>query len=266
MAFTQRELEISNKSYTNKDFAAIYEELLTIAETFSDRFSPSTAVETDPFIVVLKLAAIIADKVNFQVDKNLLERFISSCTQEQSMRELTETLGYNMHYYIASETGVVFNYKGSDNLSSNIFIPKYTVVESAAKIPYITTIDSFINKNSRASDNVPVIQGKLQTLTILGNSLVQLENLSSDNRLYFPEVMVAENGVFITNNISNDWLKVDNLNILTYGSAAYKFGFDSKRNLPYIQFPDWISDIIGEGLTIDYVVTKELSETLAPKN
>ena len=32
MAFTERELEISNKSYTNKDFAAIYEELLTYAE------------------------------------------------------------------------------------------------------------------------------------------------------------------------------------------------------------------------------------------
>lgn len=265
MAFTQRELEISNKSYTNKDFAAIYEELLTIAETFSDRFSPSTAVETDPFIVVLKLAAIIADKVNFQVDKNLLERFISSCTQEQSMRELTETLGYNMHYYIASETGVVFNYKGSDNLSSPISIPKYTVIESAAKIPYITTIESFIDKDSRASDNVTVIQGKLQTLTILGNTLVQLENLSSDNRLYFPEVMVAENGVFITNNISSDWLKVDNLNILTYGSAAYKFGFDSKRNLPYIEFPDWISDIIGEGLTIDYVVTQGTIGNVAPK-
>ena len=265
MAFTQRELEISNKSYTNKDFAAIYEELLTIAETFSDRISPSTAVETDPFIVVLKLAAIVADKVNFQVDKNLLERFISSCTQEQSMRELTETLGYNMHYYIASETGVVFNYKGSDDLSSDIIIPKYTVVESAAKIPYITTIASYINKYSRASDNVPVIQGKLQTLTVLGNNLIQLENLSSDNRLYFPEVMVAENGVFITNTVSNDWLKVDNLNILTYGSAAYKFGFDSKRNLPYIEFPDWISDIIGEGLTIDYVVTQGTIGNVAPK-
>lgn len=268
MAFTERELEISNKSYTNKDFAAIYEEVLTIAEKLSGRFSPITAVETDPFIVVLKLAAIVADKVNFQVDKNLLERFISSCTQEQSMRELTETLGYNMHYYIASETGVVFNYKGSDNLSSNITIPKYTVVESAAKIPYITTISSFINKDSRASDNVPVIQGKLQTLTVLGNNLVQLENLSSDNRLYFPEVMVAENGVFITNTVSNDWLKVDNLNILTYGSAesaAYKFGFDSKRNLPYIEFPDWISDIIGEGLTIDYVVTQGTIGNVAPK-
>ena len=60
-------------------------------------------------------------------------------------------------------------------------------------------------------------------------------------------------------------LKVDNLNILTYGSAAYKFGFDSKRNLPYIEFPDWISDIIGEGLTIDYVVTQGTIGNVAPK-
>ena len=29
-----------------------------------------------------------------------------------------------------------------------------------------------------------------------------------------------------------------------------------KRNLPYIEFPEWISDIIGDGLIVDYVVTQ----------
>ena len=51
--------------------------------------------------------------------------------------------------------------------------------------------------------------------------------------------------------------KVDNLNTQIYGSfPCYKFGFDSKRNLPYIEFPEWISDIIGDGLIVDYVVTQ----------
>jgi len=204
MAFTQRELEISNKSYTNKDFAAIYEELLTMAEKLSDRFSPATAVETDPFIVVLKLAAFVADKLIYQVDKNLLERFISSCTQDQSMRELTETLGYNMHYYNAAETELIFSYKLSDTLTSDIYVPKYTIVESASKIAYITTLDSFISKDTKSSSEIPAIQGKIQTLTVLGNNLVQLDNLNTNNRLYFPELMVAENGVFISNNISSE--------------------------------------------------------------
>ena len=192
--------------------------------------------------------------------------FISSCTQDQSMRELTETLGYNMHYYTAAETDLVFSYKLDDELSeNNISIPKYTIVESASKIAYVTTLDSYIDKNTKTSANIRALQGKLQSLTILGNTLVQLENLNSNNRLYFPELMVAENGVFITNDRTNQWLKVDNLNTQTYGSTIYKFGFDSKRNLPYIEFPDWIADIIGEGLQVDYIVTDGVAGNVAAK-
>lgn len=265
MSFTERELEISNRSYTNKDFAAIYEELLTTAEKLSNRFSPVTAVESDPFIVILKLAAIVADKVNYQIDKNILERFISSCTQRESMVELTETLGYNMHYYRAAETEVVFSYKLSDELKNDIIIPKHTIIENASKIPYITVADSFIDKKSKSSDLVEVIQGKIQTINILGNEKVQLENLNNNNRLYFPELMVAENGIFISEGLSDTWLKVDNLNTLAYGTFAYKFGFDSKKNLPYIEFPDWIADIIGEGLKVDYVVTQGVAGNVAAK-
>ena len=38
MAITERELQISNKSYTNKDFEAVYTELLTYAEKLSKKF------------------------------------------------------------------------------------------------------------------------------------------------------------------------------------------------------------------------------------
>lgn len=85
MAFTEKELQISNKSYTNKDFEAIYTELITFAENLSKRYSPMDSNESDPFIVLLKLAAFVADKVNYNLDKNILERFILSCTQETSM-------------------------------------------------------------------------------------------------------------------------------------------------------------------------------------
>ena len=258
MAFTERELEISNKSYTNKDFAAIYEELLTYAEKISNRFSPTTAVETDPFVVLLKLAAFVADKVNYNIDKNILEMFISSCTQEESMRELTESLGYHMHYYVAAQTTVVCSYKKPEELISNIVIPRYSVIESSSKIAYVTMENAEISKTTNTSGEISVIQGKIQHLSVLGNNLIQLENLTSNNRLYFPEVMVAENGVIISNSLygSSLWEKVDNLNTQIYGSPCYKFGFDSKRNLPYIEFPEWVSDIIGDGLTVDYVVTQ----------
>ena len=67
MIISQSQLDISNKSYTNKDFAEVYQELLTYAEKLSYRFSPVSANETDPFIIMLKLAAFVCDKVNYNV-------------------------------------------------------------------------------------------------------------------------------------------------------------------------------------------------------
>lgn len=273
MAITQKQLEISNKSYTNKDFESIYTELLEYAEKISNRFSPTSSNESDPFIILLKLMAFVADKVNYNVDKNILERFLLSCTQESSMRDITEMLGYNMHYYRASKTQVIFKYAFPDDVQDderfNIKIPQFsTVATDDNSCQYITLADTEINKTTGISTVVDVMQGKLQTLTVLGNSSIQLENLT-DNRLYFPELYVAENGVFISNSnsysFSNDWLSSNNLNDEVYGSYRYKFGFDSRKNLPYIEFPEWIADIIGDGLLVKYLVTDGVRGNVAAK-
>ena len=42
------------------------------------------------------------------------------------------------------------------------------------------------------------------------------------------------------------------------GSLVFKFGFDSNENLPYIQFPDDISQLIKDGLRIKYIRTNGL--------
>ena len=55
MIYTQSELDISNKSYTNKDFESIYLELMDYADKLSKRFSPKDSNESDPNIVLLKL-------------------------------------------------------------------------------------------------------------------------------------------------------------------------------------------------------------------
>ena len=88
-----------------------------------------------------------------------------------------------------------------------------------------------IAPTTNTSGEISVVQGKIQHLLVLGNTLIQLENLTSNNRLYFPEAMVAENGVIISNSLygSSLWEKVDNLNTQIYGSPCYKFGFDSKK-------------------------------------
>lgn len=265
MAITERELQISNKSYTNKDFEAVYTELLTYAEKLSKRFSPVNSNESDPFVVLLKLVAFVTDKVNYNVDKNILEAFMASCTQEKSMRELCDMLGYHMHYYEAATTEVIFKYKftGAEG-ESNIKIPKFSTVTDGNNIQYVTTKDAYIETDTGVSESTPVIQGKRKTFTVLGSDKILLENINN-NKLYFPELYVAQNGTFVYDKSGETWQIVDNLNIQQYGSKVYKFGFDTMINQPYLEFPDWIAEIIGSGLSIDYIVTEGVSGNVGVK-
>lgn len=274
---TENELTLRNESYINKDFDSVYRELISLAKKISDRYDPTTSNESDPFIVLVKLLAFATDKINYNVDKNLLERFLLSATQEESVADITSRLGYPMHYYIAAETDVTFTYNGdifdTNNAPSSIEIPKNLILGTRSEgIKYITTESFRITSDSRSA-SVKAIEcsGSLKTLTVIsdtsgttGNTTITVSNLDKNNRIYFPESMVAQNGVFIHGGVSmsempeyyddkSTWHSVDNLNSAHYGSLSYCFAYDSFLKLPYIEFPEWISNIIGSGLEIQYI-------------
>ena len=92
--FTENELDISNKSYTNKDFQTIYPELLDLVKTLTNKWDPTTSNESDPGVILIKLAALIADKNNYNIDKNILELFPLSVTQRGNAHKLYDMLGY----------------------------------------------------------------------------------------------------------------------------------------------------------------------------
>ena len=266
--YSQEELNISNKSYVNKDFPTIYNELLDIAQKISYKYDPTTSNESDPMIVLIKLLALVGDKLNYNVDKNILERFLPSLTQWNSMQERTSSLGYNMHYYQSSfgNISVKFNKNvDSETIDSIDYIefPAYTTkfTNSSNNINYVLTEPiNFYKKDLIKGKlyNNPIIQGELKTFTTLSGdqSLVTITDLDDFNRLYFPEVTVAENGIFIEqSNISEKWVKVDNLNNQLPMTRCYIFRYDSSRKLPYIQFPDDISSLINDGLDLKYIIT-----------
>lgn len=264
----ETDLSISNKSYINKDFASIYNELIDLAKKIAHKIDPESSNESDAFIVLLKLLAFIGDKNCYNSDKNILERFMPSATQFASMQELCANLGYNMHYYVASKTDLMLTYNDSfiaDNADWTVnmipvtlkaFETKFTTNEG--NINFVLTEDvNFYQRDT--TKTAKVIQGTLKSITTLNeqdNSLVTLQDLDNNFRLYFPEAMVAENGIFISGGTTGiSWTLVDNLNIQSVGSNVYVFRYDSKTRLPYIQFPDDIASLIGDGLTIKYIVT-----------
>lgn len=266
----ENEIQISNKSYINKDFASIYPELLDLAKKMSRRWDPETSNESDPGIVLLKLLGFVGDKLNYNVDKNVLECFMPSCTQESSMRKLCDMLGYEMGYYIAPEAQVTFSYSGDEEKwPEGVTFPALatSVSDDGESVFYVLTEGlSMPVKGDREPRSAPAIQGTVSTLSAGDSQTIGLENLDDNNRIYFPVTGVAQNGVFVSN-VNTDgtvptsgfWRRSVNLNVEQVGSKVFKFGYDSSRGLPCIEFPDDIASLIGDGLLIRYVVTNGVS-------
>ena len=71
---------LDTTSYTNKDFRSIWPELLELVNDLTDKWDPNNSNEADPGVALLKLKAFVADKLNYNIDKNTLENFPSSVT------------------------------------------------------------------------------------------------------------------------------------------------------------------------------------------
>ena len=269
-------LEIANTSYTNKDFGQIYPELVDLVKTLTNKWNPAKTNESDPGTVLLKCLAFLGDKLNYNIDKNILEQYIQSATQETSVRRLCDMLGYNVGYYNSCIATIGFKYTGKFNVSdatdvsasSSFTIKKYdTTLETDEGVIYTLLDDIQIYEGHvrvpESNETIRVIQGELKHLSVIANndtgdnSLITLQNLDSNNRVYFPDVEVAENGIFIDKSRAADsWTKVDNLNDVELGKKYYKFGYDSDKGFPYIQFPEDIADLIESGVSIDYIVSE----------
>ena len=260
---TQQDLNISNISYTDKDFQEIYPELLDMVRNLTNRWDPSTSNESDPGLILLKLIAFIADKNNYNIDKSVLECFMPSATQESSMYKLCDLIGYNMKWYISATTTISCMYTGEET-SVNIELPKYTTQfqNEDGSIVYTLLEDITLTTRGIATTGKAIIEGTVQELTIGNSNIITLQNIDENNRVYFPQSNIAENGVFINNIDSNgneitsdEWVRVNNLNTANPSSKPFKVAYDSIRQLPYVEFSDNISDIIDSGIIIRYTVS-----------
>lgn len=272
---TNNEIQSTLISPTAKDFFQIWNDLLEVAGKISERWDPSTTNESDPGIVLLKVLTALADKLNYNIDKNILEAYMPSAAQEESMRKLCDMLGYDMKYYNSATTDVTIYYTGDPhdwqtvNGIAPLILPRFTQITNIdADIVYTTTERAVFTKaNSVAT--VPCIEGTLHFCEEDNDGIVTLDNIDDNCRYYLPQTYIAENGLFIYNVSdgiwSTEWNQVDNLNSHPLKSYIYKFGFDSKKFLPYIQFPSDVSALIGDGLRIGYIVTSGINGNVSAR-
>lgn len=290
---TKNEISSLNLSPTKKDFVQIWTELIEVASKITERWDPTSTNESDPGIVLLKVLAGIADKLNYNIDKNILEAFMPTAAQTESMRKLCELVGYDIKYYQSAETKVRISYTGNttdlsdDNdeklpVGTGLAIPKFTTITNADKDITFVTTNTFplIIDNDKPWVEVPCIEGQIsQCESTNENNVITLSQLDDNNRYYLPEIQIAENGIFVYNvyNVATGnstaetmadtapWVRVSNLNTQPPETRVFKFGYDSLEGRPYLAFPDDIGRLIGDGLFIYFVRTSGLSGNISPR-
>ena len=271
---------ISNISYTNKDFRSIYPELIDLVKKLTNKWDPEITNESDPGLILLKLNAIIADKNNYNIDKNILEAFPLSVTQYGNARKIYDILGYKMKWYRSATTtlSMVSNYDDLTSLtfkspgSENIVFPIFTMFSNDSGDNVYTLTKSVTASNLAKGipqTDLPVIEGTNYAYELNGDTLITLNHLDADLRLYFKEPYIAENGIFIKNSTETSWdkawIKVDNLAAETLNQKIFEFGVTPNSNICYIQFPQDIGNLIGDGLNIQYIISSGVKGNVSAK-
>ena len=268
---------LDNQNYINKDFQTIYPELLDLVKKLTYKWDPSISNESDPGVILLKLNAIIADKNNYNIDKNILECFPDTVTQTSNAYKLFSQLGYNMSWYKAATGKVNVKYTGDavlaieNDSSSAISFPidLFTMFCDEDEEIVYTCIESNgakLNSNGEIT-SMECIQGVVNSYIVGSSNIIKASALDTKNRIYFPISNIAENGIFITNatkniagdyefkSLDNRWTQVDNLHIQSLNTKCYQFGVDQDNGSCYVEFPIDVTNLIGEGLFINYIQT-----------
>jgi hypothetical protein len=177
---------------------------MELADKISERWSPASTNESDPGVVLLKVLTAVADKLNYNIDKNTLEAFMPSATQEDSMRKLTEMMGYDMKHYQSATGKATITYKSSNEKSlkdyfEGIYFPKFVNLKNEDEDVNYVTLEEFTLQANQDSRDVAIIEGELVECETNNDNIITALHLDDLNRYMLPEYAIAENGIFVTN-------------------------------------------------------------------
>lgn len=269
---------LDTTSYTNKDFRSIWPELIDLVKDLTDKWDPVNSNESDPGVALLKLKAFIADKLNYNIDKNVLEAFPSSVTQRGNAQKLYDSLGYQLKWYQSAITDIHFKYVNPKNSSDAINdadtlitfnIPKFTQVCDAERSIVYTTLENVIldnRDNSQTEIAIKAIQGPISSVLVNGSDTITIANLDADYRIYFKENSIAANGIFV-NNVNSDefWESTFNLESTQLHRKVFKFGVLPTTNECYIEFPQDAAELFGQGINIRYIISAGINGNIKAK-
>lgn len=190
------------KNYSQQDFTSTFEELLSIVEASTTKWSPRNSTEADPGVVLLKLMALLEDKANYRFDMSMAQAYLDTVTDRQSAYDLLKMLGYIMKN-ARGATGAVYLTKipsAWKSQDSAIIIPKFSTVltDATGTLKFFVTRDVTVNGGASTEQiSLPVQAGAPFQVTKDGNETFSVKDIDEDGKLYLGRTDLAQNGIFV---------------------------------------------------------------------
>lgn len=271
-------------SYTNKDAASIFSELVQSIPLLTDKWK--NYADDDPGIVLLKLGSFIGDMLCYNIDFQVNETFPQTATQRKNCQKNYDLIGYKMHWYRSAECTVRMTFTRPDNIPLThpitVVIPEFTELLTPDKISYVI-IGNTETRTITLSSNQSIVSKDFVAIQGIGTRQLNItaDRIIRNGRIYVEDVAIEEDTQNDPNyahmrlqtydsatNLPLDdglWTKVSNLLDIKEEGRYYELRVDD-NNQPYIQLCDNYLDYISQTnnyLGLSYIISNGVIGTVA---
>lgn len=239
-------------NYQDKDFKAVYEEILEDVKSISTKWDPSVSDESDPGVAILKAFGLFVDKLNYKINYRNSQNSVEKVTDQKEGERLFSELGYQMKKKRSSSGQLRVKNIGD----SVLVLPLFTEFTNQSGSITFTSVRAYSEISVGGTKLIEVQEGSPLQYTYEGQEVFTPENLTTNLRL--PVVgleEIADNGIIIaTDNgdfpVASDWLNVsDNFFNSVETKNLFSIGRDYEGN-PYIQFYEESLEGLSKGIKI----------------
>ena len=210
-----------NLSYTNRDFNKIREDIIRNVNSITTKWTDFN--ESDLGMVFIEALAGVSDMLNFYLDNQSLETYISTAKQEKNIRAILSTIGYKIPLWTSSmcTQKIVLN----EAHDFDIEIPSYFEFTSDEddSIIYCTNRTHIIPKGTLEID-IPVLEGYRR------DYIITTDDIKKSYKIMLPNERIAEGSIIL--NINGEiWTEVEDVFLVKEGGRYFSVHEDRDKNI-----------------------------------
>lgn len=208
-------------SFTNRDYESLRKEGISQIPAMS-KGDWSDTNSTDPGVIILDHLYALVDMLQFYMDHQALESYITTAKERKNIFRLAAQLGYKISCAKGAQVNVQFS--TTKSYDSTYTIPKNTILSTGGseKIPFLTTED-LVMYPGIVKGEVTCVQGVYVEVPYEGTGASSLDGSANaeDQYVTLTDIGIDYDTIEIWDDRGYSWSQVDNVYMSSEGSREY---------------------------------------------